>query len=262
MMVMHTPRPRFYTICSVKAMPTVGAPRYPGAMFHPDGPSFLELTRQALSSTRAGYDLLAEKFDYTPFRTPPAILEAVGQHLAGTEGDALDVCCGTGAGAAMLREAVSGEVVGVDWSEGMLAVARRNVPGVRFDQGDALALSYDEQFDVAVSFGAFGHFRVDEQPLLLAGIFRALRPGGRFVFVTSEHPDPGNPTAWLYRAFNAVMKVRNRLLEPKFVMYYLNFLLPEAQERLEAAGFEVHIQPLEVDGAFRRLKLVTAVRPA
>lgn len=30
-------------------------------MFHPDGPSLFELTRQALASTERGYDLLASK---------------------------------------------------------------------------------------------------------------------------------------------------------------------------------------------------------
>ena len=46
-------------------------------MFHPQGPTFLELARQALSSTERGYDLLASKFDYTPFRTPNEIIEVV-----------------------------------------------------------------------------------------------------------------------------------------------------------------------------------------
>ena len=46
-------------------------------MFHPKGPSFFELVEQALSSTERGYDLLAPKFDYTPFRTPDEILEVV-----------------------------------------------------------------------------------------------------------------------------------------------------------------------------------------
>ncbi|MCB9673963.1 MAG: class I SAM-dependent methyltransferase [Alphaproteobacteria bacterium] len=229
-------------------------------MFHPDGPTLFELAHQALSSTRRGYDLLAEKFDFTPFRTPDAILDAVAAHLAGSSGDGLDVCCGTGAGAAMLREVLDGRVVGVDWSEGMLEVARRNVPDVTFEQGDAMALPYRESFDVAVSFGAFGHFRVGEQPLLLAGIHRALRPGGRFVFVTSEHPGPFNRTAFVYRVFNWVMKVRNRLLQPPFVMYYLNFLLPEAQQRLEAAGFEVEVRPLSADGPFSRARLVIATK--
>ena len=39
-------------------------------MFHAKGPTFWELAVQALSSTEHGYDLLAPKFDYTPFRTP------------------------------------------------------------------------------------------------------------------------------------------------------------------------------------------------
>ncbi|MEZ4318520.1 MAG: class I SAM-dependent methyltransferase [Myxococcota bacterium] len=229
-------------------------------MFHPEGPSFGELMRQALSSTREGYDLLASKFDHTPFRTPDAILEAVEGALAGSTGDGLDVCCGTGAGASMLRRVLPGRVVGVDWSEGMLGVARRDVPGVEFHQGDALELAYDQEFDLAVSFGAFGHFRVYEQPRLLAGIHRALRPGGRFVFVTSEQPGLFHRTALVYRVFNLVMKVRNRFLKPPFVMYYLNFLLPEAARRLEDAGFRVEVRPLAAEGPFTRARLVVATR--
>ena len=39
-------------------------------MFSPQGPSLRELAIQALSSVEDGYDLLAPKFDHTPFRTP------------------------------------------------------------------------------------------------------------------------------------------------------------------------------------------------
>ena len=76
-------------------------------MFHANGPSFFELAVQALSSTERGYDLLAPKFDYTPFRTPDVILDKVAQHLAplGPFGSGLDVCCGTGAAMRMLRPA-------------------------------------------------------------------------------------------------------------------------------------------------------------
>ncbi len=50
-------------------------------MFHPKGPTFLELTRQCLSSTEHGYDLLADKFDYTPYRTPEEVLQVVKGEL-------------------------------------------------------------------------------------------------------------------------------------------------------------------------------------
>ena len=62
-------------------------------MFHPQGPTLFELARQALSSTDRGYDLLASKFDYTPFRTPNEILASVAP-LIGSEASvdrALDV---------------------------------------------------------------------------------------------------------------------------------------------------------------------------
>ena len=78
-------------------------------MFHPDGPTLRELTAQALSSTETGYDLLAPKFDYTPFRTPDRILRAVAESLrAGPDLDwGLDLCCGTGVGMEMPRELMS-----------------------------------------------------------------------------------------------------------------------------------------------------------
>src|SRR5262249_5874533 len=91
-----------------------------------------ELAVQALSSTERGYDLLAPKFDYTPFRTPRPILDAVAAHLkvlapfpAG-----LDVCCGTGAGMELLRPLCRDRVVGIDFSRGGLeGGARGRAPG-------------------------------------------------------------------------------------------------------------------------------------
>ena len=47
-----------------------GIGKYPWAMFSPHGPSVRELAMQALASVEGGYDLLAPKFDHTPFRTP------------------------------------------------------------------------------------------------------------------------------------------------------------------------------------------------
>ncbi|WNG22582.1 methyltransferase domain-containing protein [Cystobacter fuscus] len=218
-------------------------------MFHPKGPGLGELIHQGLQSVERGYDLLAPKFDYTPFRTPEDVLTA-SFALAGAPRSverALDVCCGTGAALRHLRPLCRQDVVGVDVSQGMLDEARRNVehaPGearVELVRGDALALPWREAFDLVTSFGAFGHILERDEPRLVEGIHRALRPGGRFLFVTADGPSPWRPGYWMARAFNAAMHVRNALWRPPFVMYYLTFLLPRARSLLEAQGFHVAV---------------------
>ena len=127
-------------------------------MFSPQGPSLRELTVQALSSVEGGYDLLAPKFDRTPFRTSDGVLDATAEALRpfGPFDSGLDVCCGTGAGMRVLEPLCEGQVTGVDFSAGMLARARSAHPDARWVRADARALPFAGAFDLAVSFGALG----------------------------------------------------------------------------------------------------------
>src|SRR5207249_9434407 len=99
-------------------------------MFHPHGPTFWELAQQCLSSTERGYDLLAPKFDVTPFRTPDEILDGLAKYLGPPRSidAALDVCCGSGAAIRILQPLVRQGVVGIDFSRGMLEVAQATYP--------------------------------------------------------------------------------------------------------------------------------------
>ncbi|MFE2482191.1 methyltransferase domain-containing protein [Streptomyces mirabilis] len=110
-------------------------------MFTPQGPTLRELAAQALSSVEHGYDLLAPKFDHTPFRTPNAILDAVASALGpiGPFDHGLDLCCGTGAGMEVLSGLCRGRVTGVDISAGMLAVGRERTGtgGLKRTEADA-----------------------------------------------------------------------------------------------------------------------------
>ena len=99
---------------------------------------------------------------------------------------ALDVCCGTGDLALELarRVAPGGHVVGCDFSEPMLDLARekagaRGVDGVRFEWADALRLPYDAgRFDaVTVGFGVRNLADLDRG---LHEMARVLRPGDRW----------------------------------------------------------------------------------
>lgn len=221
---------------------------------------------QALSSTQRGYDLVAKKFDQTPFRTPdPIVLEMAKQ--IGDVDDALDVCCGTGAALGALRAHAKKRVVGLDFSQGMLDEAQRRLasaPGtakIELVLGDALDLPFDREFDVVTSVGAFGHILREDEHRFLTGIYRALRPGGSFVFVTGEAPAPTTPWFWMAHGFNAVMRVRNALLQSQFIMYYLTFMWPEIRAALVSAGFEVTAERDLFPKPYRRAILVRARRP-
>ncbi|WP_225827452.1 class I SAM-dependent methyltransferase [Streptomyces naphthomycinicus] len=238
-------------------------------MYGPEGPTLRELAVQALSSVERGYDLLAPKFDHTPFRTPDDVLDAVAKALAplGPFTDGLDLCCGTGAGTRLLTGLCRRRVTGLDFSAGMLDVARQRVrpagaPGVAWVRGDARALPFTAAFDLVVSFGAFGHFLPRELPGLCAQVRSVLRPGGRFAFPVFAPPGPAHPAFWLLLGFDAVMRVRNALWRPPFVMYYRALRLGTFVRELKSAGFAVELRPLpdfgvRADGS-PRARLVVA----
>jgi SAM-dependent methyltransferase len=97
----------------------------------------------------------------------------------------IDVGCGPGRHAhALARRGL--EVVGVDISQRFVDLAAAGAPaGATFVRGDARSLAFAAEFDAAISLcqGAFGLAGGPGAPLdadadVLAGIARALRPGG------------------------------------------------------------------------------------
>jgi SAM-dependent methyltransferase len=215
-------------------------------MFSPQGPSLRELAMQALSSVEGGYDLLAPKFDHTPFRTPDGVLDATAGALRPLApfGRGLDVCCGTGAGMRVLRSLCQGPVMGVDFSTGMLAQARRAHPDATWVRADVRALPFAGAFDLAVSFGALGHFLPAERPALFAGVYRALRPGGVFAFPVGAPAPVTSSWYWALLGFDLAMRVRNAVWHPPFVMYYRTCPLHAVRDDLTAAGFTVTTVPV------------------
>ncbi len=101
----------------------------------------------------------------------------------------LDVGCGPGRHAYGLAERGIG-VVGVDISQTFVDLANADAPeGATFERADARTLAFDQEFDAAISLcqGAFGLAggpgadaeALDPDAVVLAGIARALKPGGR-----------------------------------------------------------------------------------
>ena len=224
-------------------------------------PTIWELIWQSLHDVEKGYDLLAAKFDRSAYITPEKILRPFFQRLSeeGPFTDGLDVCCGTGAATIHLAPLCSGQVVGVDLSQAMLQQAaqkfdRLGLNHVQLQQANALKIDFKDRFDLVVSFGAFGHILEREEVVFLQNIFEGLRSGGKFCFITTRTLPWYSMSHFLQRVFNGIMHVRNLVIRPKFIMYYLTFRLPAIKEKLEQVGFSVRfIDDLQFDEKFNYL---------
>jgi demethylmenaquinone methyltransferase/2-methoxy-6-polyprenyl-1,4-benzoquinol methylase len=139
-------------------------------------------------------------------------------------GRALDVATGTGDLAFSLAERVgpSGEVVGVDFAERMLEVARRKASAlgasVRFETGNALALAYpDDYFDAAtVGFGARNFSDLERG---LAEMARVVRPGGRVVVLEITTPRRPPLSTFFRLWFDRVVPALGRLVDRQAYSY-------------------------------------------
>jgi len=93
----------------------------------------------------------------------------------------LDIACGGGRHARAL-ESLGYEVVGLDLSKDLLAVAGRIADGITRVRGDMRALPFDGSFDGATSFfTSFGYFDEEGNRAVLRTAAEALRPGGVYM---------------------------------------------------------------------------------
>jgi demethylmenaquinone methyltransferase/2-methoxy-6-polyprenyl-1,4-benzoquinol methylase len=172
---------------------------------------------------------------------------AVDRAEVGPGSDALDVCCGTGDLALELRRRIGpdGRVVGSDFSEPMLEIARQKsgdegLP-VEFGWADALDLPYrDASFD-AVTIG-FGARNLADLERGISEMTRVLRPGGRLVILEISRPIR-QPLAGFYSLwFDRLVPVLGTLAGDPDAYSYLpdsvrTFPEPEALAgMLDAAG--------------------------
>jgi demethylmenaquinone methyltransferase/2-methoxy-6-polyprenyl-1,4-benzoquinol methylase len=153
------------------------------------------------TQVRAMFDRIAKVYDrmnglmtvgmHHRWRARAVELAAVGPGSR-----ALDVATGTGDMAVALR-ARGADVVGIDFSEPMLELARAKAPNVHFQKGNALSLPFsDSQFDaVTVGFGARNFAELDTG---LAELTRVTRPGGRVVVLEITTPQKA-PLSWFFR---------------------------------------------------------------
>jgi trans-aconitate methyltransferase len=159
----------------------------------------------------------------------PTLGAGVLEWLAPQPGERiLDLGCGDGQLTAKIV-ASGAEVVGVDASAAMIAGAQAK--GIDARVCNAESLPFEAEFDAVFSNAALHWVR--DQDAMLAGVYRALKPGGRFVAEMGGH---GNVAAILV-AFTAVLEKHGFAGREDGVNYYPT---PESYSaRLVRHGFHV-----------------------
>ena len=142
----------------------------------------------------------------------------------------LDVGCGDGALTERLV-AAGANVVGVDSSADMVRAAKDR--GLDARLVDGYTLEFDSEFDAVFSNAAM-HWMKRDPDAVVAGVYRALKPGGRFVAEMGGH----GCVAAITVALCATLQEGGLSNPADLIPWY--FPTPdEYQARLEAAGFVI-----------------------
>ena len=138
------------------------------------------------SNSAQFYDAL---YSFKDYRSEARMVRSLVQDVYPAARTLLDVACGTGAHLAHL--AASFDVAGLDLDPGLLAIARKRVPGGSFYVGDMTEFDLGRRFDAVTclfsSIGYMPHLAALRQAL--KSVAHHLNPGGVFVLEPWFFPD-------------------------------------------------------------------------
>ena len=171
---------------------------------------------------RRGYDACAE--EYGASRKSRAGDEIRGLLERLEDGaSVLDVGCGAGV---PIARALSRRyrVRGVDMSEEMVRLARRNVPEGKFVCRDVMSVEFEEgSFDAVVAFYSIFHLPREEHGALFRRIWQWLKPGGYFLCTLSRRNEEAHTEDDFFEV----------------TMFWSSYELSESRRMLKEVGFEV-----------------------
>lgn len=159
-------------------------------------PSYLRAARAAYDTVAADYaDRLRHRLDDEPFERAMLAAYAEIVRASGVPGPVADVGCGPGRITAHLHALGLEDVFGIDLSPGMIAVARRDHPGLRFREGTLADLDIaDETLGGVVAWYSIIHTPPEGQPAALAEFHRVLAPGGHLLLAFQVGDEPFHAT--------------------------------------------------------------------
>jgi trans-aconitate methyltransferase len=184
------------------------------------------------SPVRRGATVVEQRWDPARYQRNAGFVAVLGEPLLALlaprpQERILDLGCGDGALTQLIAERAS--VIGVDASAEQVAAARAR--GLAAEVVDGTRLTYAAEFDAVFSNAALHWMR--DPDAVIAGVWRALKPGGRFI---AECGGAGNVAA-VRGALTAALARRGIDGEAASPWY---FPAPEEyRTRLESQGFIV-----------------------
>lgn len=130
----------------------------------------------------------------------------------------LEVGCGNGSFLRYVSDKTSADITGSEvYVPGVLATQAK-VSGIRLMQLDATRMPFSDVYDVVAAFDVLEH--IDEDEKAIAGIHKALKPGGAFMVSVPQYQ-------WMWSDLDEIVKHRRRYGRSELV------------EKLQTAGFDV-----------------------
>ena len=114
---------------------------------------------------------------------------AVNKHKTSVGNELLDVACGTGSHALILKNNFN--ITGVDINENMLKIAREKVSEVDFIKGDMKKLEIESKFDVIICIFSAIHYNTNYSELesTLTNFYKHMENGGILIYDLSFNTD-------------------------------------------------------------------------
>lgn len=128
----------------------------------------------------------------------------------------MDLACGTGVLCEVLH-ANGYEASGMDFSEGMIQIARANQPAIHYDVADMITYRPDRQFDLVTCTGdALNHIaELPDVEKIFRNVHAYLQDGGYFIFdllnrreISTEEP--------FELDYSETVKARIQMLQPEY----------------------------------------------